>query len=133
MPYLGVAWRAAPALPVALVVAADPVVVAAVTLADVTVAFDVTAPRPRPPPLATGTVVTVEKVLDEVEDMLAAEVVPDEELDEEPPDEDAVEDDELEEEPDEEPDEELDGLPSILMLCQDPDISLYEYWEPPVE
>jgi hypothetical protein len=64
-------------------------------------------------------------VLEEVAELLGAEVVLDEEPDEDLADADAVED-ELDEEPDEEPEE----LPSILMLCQDPDISPYEYCAP---
>jgi hypothetical protein len=70
MPQLEPTFMLAPALPVAFDEVAAPVVVAAVTLADATVAFEetdaVTAPAPSPPPLATGTVVTVEKLLAEV-------------------------------------------------------------------
>jgi len=121
MPYWERTLRAAPALPVAFVVAAAPVVVAGVKVAGETLVeetFAVTAPRPSPLPLATGTVVTVEKELDEVAELLWAEVVLDEEPDEDLADEDAVED-EMDEELDEEPEE----LPSVLMLCQLPDIS----------
>jgi hypothetical protein len=153
MPYLEPTLRATPALLVGFVVAEDPVVVAddpALVVEDPVVVaavrldveaveetFAVTPPRPSPPPLAIGTVVTVEKVLDEVAELLTAELLMAEllaaevELDEEP-DEDsaeAVEDDELDEEPDEDPDE----PPSVLILCQDPDISLYTYCSPPVE
>lgn len=105
--------------------------VAAVTLADVTLVFEetdaVTAPAPSPPPLATGTVVTVERVLDEVIELLAVDAMLVEDL----ADADAVVEDPeaAEEELDEEPDE----PPSILMLCHDPDISLYTYSAPPVE
>ncbi len=88
----------------------------------------VTAPAPSPPPLATGTVLTVEKVLDDVDDRAAVEAM----VDEDWPGADAeVEDpeDELDTDADDEPDE----PPSTLMLCQDPDISPYTYWDPPVE
>lgn len=100
-------------------------------LAVATLEFDetdaVTAPAPSPTPLATGAVVTVEKELEEVVELAAVEA-----MDEDPADaEEEVEDpeDELDEDPDEEPDE----PPSILMLCHDPDISLYTYSDPPVE
>lgn len=97
------------------------------TLADATVAFEetdaVTAPAPSPGPLATGTVVTVEKLLAEVIELLAVDAIV--------ADPDAVEDPEDAE--DEEPDVEFDEPPSILMLCHDPDISLYTYSAPPVE
>ena len=49
------------------------------TLADATVAFEetdaVTAPAPSPGPLATGTVVTVEKLLAEVIELLAVDAM----------------------------------------------------------
>jgi hypothetical protein len=94
----------------------------------VTVAFEeidaVTAPAPSPTPLATGTVVTVEKVLDEVIELLVVDaLVADAEA--------VVEDSEDAE--DEGSDEASDEPPSIWMLCQDPDISLYTYSAPPVE
>jgi len=97
-------------------------VVADVMLAVAMLEFEetdaVTAPAPSPPPLATGTVVTVDKVLDGADELTAVEAM----VDEDWADADAeVEDpeDELDEDPDEDPDE----LPSILMLCQVPDIS----------
>jgi hypothetical protein len=104
-------------LPAAFVVvdALAPVVVAAVKLfASVDVVAAVIAPAPRPGPLATGAVVTVDKVVEEVALPLTEEVwlvglelaLVDPEADEE---------DEL--------DPELEELPSNLMLCQDPDIS----------
>jgi len=92
-----------------------PVVAAAVKLfASIEVVAAVIAPAPRPAPLATGAVVTVDKVVEEVALLLTEEVLlvglelalADPEADEE---------DEL--------DPELEELPSNLMLCQDPDIS----------
>lgn len=119
-------------LPVALDGAAAAVVVApvvaAVILADAILEFEetdaVTAPAPSPTPLATGTVVTVERVLDEVMELL--------EVDATVEDADAVVED-AEDAEDDDSDEELDELPSILMLCHDPDISPYTYSAPPVE
>ena len=97
-------------------------------LADVPLVFEetgaVTAPEPSPGPLATGTVVTEEKLLAEVTELLAVDAIV--------ADPDAVvEDPEVAEDPedaeDEEPDEELDEPPSIAMLCHDPDKSVYTY------
>jgi hypothetical protein len=76
----------------------------------------VTAPAPSPPPLATGTVVTVEKNMDELtelETVLSAVAIPDAEV--------AGTDEAEDDEPDGESGE---LLPSVLMLWNDPDISL---------
>ena len=94
------------------------VVEAAVKLLDtVEVVATVMAPAPRPGPLATGAVVTVEKVAGVVTLTLApldwAGALVDRE--------DADPEDAEEEEPEEEPGEEL--FPFVTMLCQEPDIS----------
>ena len=110
------ALSAVPALPADFVVvdALAPVVAAAVKLfASVEVVAAVIAPAPRPCPLATGAVVTVDKVLDEVALPLVEALLVGLELALADPEDD--EEDEL--------DPELEELPSNLMLCQDPDIS----------
>jgi hypothetical protein len=109
------------ALPTALVVGADVLaleVVEAVctTKVEFGSADCVTAPAPSPPPLATGTVVTVEKDMDELtelETVLSAVAIPDAEV--------AGTDEAEDDEPDGESGE---LLPSVLMLWNDPDISL---------
>lgn len=107
------ALTAVPALPAAFVDvdALAPVVVAAVKLfASVDVVAAVIPPAPRPGPLATGAVVIVDKVLEEVALPLPdAALLVCVEL--------ALAD------PEDELDPELEELPSNLMLCQDPDIS----------
>ena len=101
--------------------AAAPVVVVLAPAALAVVDTDtVIAPAPRPPPLATGAVVTVEKLVTKVEFDTPVVVVDgalaDWEAVLELPDPDP--------DPDEDEDEEPAGaLPSVLMLCQDPDMS----------
>jgi hypothetical protein len=104
-------FKVAPAFPFALVVAADVVVTA---LTDC-----VTAPPPRPP-LATGAVVTVERVLEVVVKLEVAEIVLDDAAD------DLVAEDAAEGElEDDEPElDEPPEVPSALMLCHEPDMSL---------
>lgn len=84
MPELEPTFRAAPAFPVAFDDAEAPVVVADVMVADVmvpvaTLEFEetdaVTAPAPSSPPLATGTVVTVERVLEEMAELAMVEAM----------------------------------------------------------
>jgi hypothetical protein len=76
----------------------------------------VTAPAPSPTPLATGTVVTTEKVLDDVAELAAVEAMDEELADAEAEVEDP---EELDEDPD------VPGEPeSALMLCHDPDMSV---------
>jgi hypothetical protein len=129
------------------------VVVAAVMPADVTLAFEetdaVAAPVPCPVLPATGTVVTVEKLLDEVAELLAVDAIVDDldvvvedlgDVEYEGVEGGGVECEDVEggdiEYEDVEgggSEEELDEPPSILMLFHDPDISLYTYSAPPVE
>lgn len=101
--------------------AAAPVEVGDVTAPVAKLEFEetdaVTAPAPSPPPLATGTVVAVEKVMEDAVDLTAVEATDEDLADAEAEVEDP---EELDEDPDEEPGEPA----SVLMLCHVPDISL---------